>query len=169
MDWFTSDTHFGHSMLIREDKRPFSTVEEMDQILIANWNRRVSPQDTVYHLGDFTLGRDHDKYLNQLNGNKILIIGNHDRKQALKVATGWSAIYPLLELKKDKRPIVLCHYAMRVWNRSHYGSLHLYGHSHGKLAPTTQSCDVGVDCWNFYPILLEEAIERMRLFENDVI
>jgi len=59
-------------------------------------------------------------------------------------------------------PVVLCHYAMRTWDRSHYGSYHLYGHSHGKLERHGWSMDVGVDCFDFYPVSLRQVIEELN-------
>ena len=57
----------------------------------------------------------------------------------------------------DGLQLVLCHYAMRVWRNSHHGAIHLYGHSHGNLIGDSQSCDVGVDCWRFSPVSIEET------------
>lgn len=80
--WFTSDTHFGHQNIIRYSNRPFSDVDHMNEEIIKRWNKLVSPEDTVFHLGDVALGQI-DKSLacvGRLNGHKILIDdGNHDR------------------------------------------------------------------------------------------
>jgi calcineurin-like phosphoesterase family protein len=162
--YFTSDTHFGHTKVIQYSNRPFSNVEEMDESLITNWNNRVSKHDTIYHLGDFSFSRDPAKYFNRLNGNKILIRGNHDPKQTT-CKLPWSAIHNLYEFKYEGYNLVLCHYVMRVWNKSRYGAIQLYGHSHGTLAGTSQSTDVGVDCWNYAPVTLEEIIERLNTNE----
>ena len=80
--FFTSDTHFGHERIIQFCKRPFTSVQEMDEKLIENWNKVVGPNDYVFHLGDFCFkGSQYwDRILNQLNGHKFLIIGNHDLK-----------------------------------------------------------------------------------------
>lgn len=80
--FFTSDTHFGHQNILDFCKRPFNSVEEMDEALIKNWNNVVGPNDYVFHLGDFCFkGSQYwDRMLNQLNGHKFLIIGNHDIK-----------------------------------------------------------------------------------------
>lgn len=75
-----SDTHFGHKNIIKYCDRPFKNVEEMDKTLIENWNKTVSNQDTVLHLGDFALCSKERarQIMSQLNGKKILIKGNHD-------------------------------------------------------------------------------------------
>ena len=80
----TSDTHFGHSKSITFLKpdgnllRPFSSVEEMDEIMVENWNKKVGIKDTIYHLGDVAIPRRGLKILERCNGRKILIKGNHD-------------------------------------------------------------------------------------------
>jgi calcineurin-like phosphoesterase family protein len=89
MRHFTSDTHFGHANIIRYSNRPFDSVPEMNEALIANWNARVAWDDTIYHLGDVAMGPwtgdekegldSWDSILTRLNGYKILVIGNHDR------------------------------------------------------------------------------------------
>ena len=73
--WFTSDTHFGHKRIIELAKRPFSSVEQMDGVMIESWNARVRPGDLVYHVGDFAFA-DHTPYLERLNGQKFLVKGN---------------------------------------------------------------------------------------------
>lgn len=161
MKWFTADTHFGHANIIKYCRRPFADVEEMDRCLIQYWNEVVHPNDEVHHLGDFAFG-DHNKYLPYLNGTKHLVLGNHDHDKLLHKAVGWTSISNLDEVVIGDIHVVLCHYSMRVWNRSHHGSLQLYGHNHGNLPGTNKSCDVGVDCWNMKPIAIEHAILRMQ-------
>jgi calcineurin-like phosphoesterase family protein len=160
--WFTADTHFKHARANMLMHRPFSSIEEMDETMIARWNERVSKKDTIYHLGDFAF-TDHDPYLARLNGIKHLEPGNHDHSNRVKRATGWASIGGgLQEVTVNGVHIVLCHYALRTWNRAHYGALHLYGHSHGNLPGDNLSLDVGVDCWNFYPTSLEEIQLKLR-------
>ena len=80
--YFIGDCHFDHFNIIKYCKRPFSNVEEMNSFMIDKWNETVSPEDTVYYLGDISYGRDSrgpGYWLSLLNGNKILIKGNHDR------------------------------------------------------------------------------------------
>lgn len=83
--WLVSDTHFGHektcTVFKREDGsplRPFSCAEEMDEYMVKAWNERVKPTDKVYHLGDVVINRKAMKTLERLNGDKVLIRGNHD-------------------------------------------------------------------------------------------
>ena len=77
--FFTSDTHFNHANIIKFCNRPFKDVEQMNETLIANWNRVIGPNDTVFHLGDFCLGgaAEWTKVLDRLNGKIYLIMGNH--------------------------------------------------------------------------------------------
>lgn len=158
--WFTADHHFGHKRIIELAHRPFASVEEMDETMIALWNDRVAPGDMVYHLGDFAF-TEHTPYLRRLKGQKRLIVGNHDHSNRVKKAEGWSTVDGILHVTVGETPIVLCHYGLRVWNRSHYGALHFYGHSHGSLPGDSQSTDVGVDVWNFAPVSLDEIRERL--------
>lgn len=171
--FFTADHHFGHANIIRHTGRPFASLHEMNAHLTERWNAVVGPRDTVYHLGDIVWGNPKRMVaiLERLNGTIHLVSGNHDTKAALKkpCVDRFASVAPLLEIKvqdpevKGGRLIVLCHYAMRVWNRRHHGSWHLYGHSHGKLPeePGSLSFDVGVDCWDFTPIAYERVREVM--------
>lgn len=160
MIFFTSDSHFGHANVIKYCNRPFSDVDEMDEILIKNWNSVVGPQDTVYHLGDFCMGgRKPQEYLCQLNGKMFLIPGNHDKVTRFVgqyTKHGEVNILPeLVRVSLNGQYMTLCHYAMRVWDKSHYGAWNLHGHSHGALSPQGMQHDVGVDVNNYAPISIE--------------
>lgn len=159
--WFTADHHFGHANIIKYANRPFFSVEEMDMVMTREWNARVKPGDTVYHVGDFALG-NHAPYLAKLVGQKRLIVGNHDHSNQYKRAA-WATVDSMLAITVEDTPIVLCHYGLRVWNRSHYGALHFYGHSHGTLPGDSQCLDVGVDCFGFKPVSLTEIRERLAM------
>jgi calcineurin-like phosphoesterase family protein len=163
---FTSDTHFGHRNMTNEGKnysnRPFDTIVQMDETLIANWNAAVDQDDDIYHLGDFAMGKTPaPQILSRLNGRKHLIWGNHDSNQVRQLPE-WTSSQPYLEINLDGQFIVLCHYSMRVWNKSHRGAIMLYGHSHGSLPGTDQSCDVGVDNMGLKPVTLEEIRRYLR-------
>lgn len=161
--FFTADHHFFHANIIRFCNRPFCDVEEMNEVLISKWNSKIKEGDIVYHLGDFVWGKiSHVEHmLDCLNGKIVLIQGSHDNN-AIKIAHRFVNITPFLEIHEGGHHITLCHYALRVWPRSHYGSLHLYGHSHSRLEPVGKSWDVGVDNNNFEPLSLDEVLEIMK-------
>lgn len=181
---FTSDTHWGHSNIIKYSKRPFlfdpsrgpedprnRNVDLMDETLIKNWNYVVAPDDMIYHLGDFAFYKDQRKtrnVLRRLNGNKVLILGNHDEYLEPETLRMFSSVHKMLEIKVPdpdvgKQKIVLLHYSMNVWNKSHHGSWHLFGHSHGTLQdnPNSLSFDVGTDCHGYTPISYEQVKKIM--------
>jgi calcineurin-like phosphoesterase family protein len=171
--FFTADTHFGHANIIKYCGRPFKDANEMDDTLIARWNSVVTKDDTVYHLGDFAFknGRDIDNYFRRLNYKFLYILfGNHDKGLKdwwRRVGDGYTHGVKILpaeaEIKINGQGIILSHYAMRVWNKSHHGTWQLYGHSHGSLPddPNALSIDVGVDCHNFYPVDIEQVKKIM--------
>ena len=161
--FFTADTHFGHSKIIGYCKRPFKDVEEMDNEIIKRWNSVITNNDTIYHLGDFAFGNRFDKYFDRLNGKIILISGNHDRL-AIKNKEKFFDFYDTIhEIRIKGKLFVLCHYAMRVWNKSYHGSYHIYGHSHGTLTHSqgSSSFDCGVDTNNFYPYSYRDAVRKI--------
>ncbi|MEA2041648.1 MAG: metallophosphoesterase family protein [Bacteroidota bacterium] len=170
--YFTSDHHFGHKNIIKYSERPFKDINEMDEILIRKWNEKVNPEDEVYHLGDVGLSSSGKlrKILERLNGKIYLISGNHeDSAHACHTRFEWIKDYYELVIKDDEfekgeQLVVLFHYAIRNWNASHWGTYHLYGHSHGKLTddPNSLSFDIGVDCHNFYPLSYEEVKAIMK-------
>jgi calcineurin-like phosphoesterase family protein len=142
----------------------------------------VPPGAVVYHLGDFTLaGRAAaTRYFAQLHGQIRVLPGGHDERwlpkqfgldPALRSLDDIPVeiVSPLVTLEfpdlstdgQHPQVIVLCHYALRVWDCSHYGAWHLYGHSHGELSPMGKSLDVGVDVYPA-PISLGEVIALLR-------
>lgn len=166
MEWFTSDTHWGHENVLRYDNRPFSSIEEHDEELIRRWNVCVQPGDIVYHLGDVAWHNkqvDVERLLKRLRGTKILICGNHDQKSVVK-AEGWAKVTPYHEITIQGQKICLFHYRMTVWNRSHHGSWALHGHSHGTLpvSVTSKTLDVGTMCWSYAPVSFPEIATAMQ-------
>lgn len=192
--WFTSDTHYNHKNIVKgvaewEDKsqcRDFATLEEHNDALVNNFNKLVKPEDTLYHLGDWSFGGfDAIKaFRSRLKCENIhLIYGNHDH-HIERNREGVQGLFKSVQYYKEVAfpgtpKIILCHYAMRVWNHSHKGSWMLYGHSHGTLDanrpefanPTWigdmyytrnyRTIDVGVDTHALYPYSLEELKEIM--------
>lgn len=159
MLYFTSDPHYFHANIIKHVNRPYSSVEEMNKTLVTNWNNTVSSSDTIYILGDLSFGKTSEtiNLVKSLKGNKVLILGNHDRKLDKSVKELFSIVEPYLEIKWDNHDIILFHYAMKVWNKSHHGSWQLHGHSHGTLQQDLYSrqLDVGVDCHSYTPISIK--------------
>ena len=176
MNYYTADSHAFHGNILKYCNRPFASVDEMNEVMVANINDRVAKGDTIYHLGDWSFGprskpdiqlqRAIDFRSRIKCKNIILIFGNHDylrdnpefRALFTKTADILQIYDPFI-----KQKIVLCHYAMRVWNASHHGRYHIYAHSHGHLDPTnTFSFDVGVDCHNFCPISSNDIARIMQ-------
>lgn len=204
--WFTSDTHYGHKNIVRgttswttselkESKqkggshqgvRNFDTLEEHNLALVSIINRSVKSDDILWHLGDWSFGgKDNiEIFRNQLNCKNInLIFGNHDQHIEPENSIYrklFNSVQYYKELNINKTKFVMSHYAMRVWNQSHYGSIMLYGHSHGTLDELTpqlanptwigdqyyiknyKTMDVGVDTNHLEPYHLDQIREIMN-------
>jgi calcineurin-like phosphoesterase family protein len=162
--FFTSDTHFGDTRVLRLDRRPFASLHEHDEALIGWWNEVVGPHDEVWHLGDFVGQRllaSADALLGRLNGTKHLIIGNNDPARTLSAA-GWASVGHYREMTVEGVDVVLCHYPFRTWNGMGKGRIDLHGHSHGRLKPVPQQFDVGVDARHFRPMRISEIAPPPR-------
>lgn len=131
----------------------------MNEEMIQRHNARVSPGDEVFMLGDFALKmqpNDVNHVISRLNGHKHLIVGNHDTKNVKKYR-GFASVQPYLEKRIDGIKVCMMHFPILAWNRKHYGSFHLHGHSHGKQNyPGNpyllgRAMDVGVDTNQFRP------------------
>ena len=159
MYWFTSDQHYGHTNVIGYNKRPFKTVEDMDEQLIKNFNSVVGSEDITIHAGDFCwLNKKEEvykKYVSKLNGTHILLVGSHDHWQPNSAKYIWRK-------RIEGQLIIVCHYAMLTWESSHYNSWQLFGHSHGKLDLPHKQYDVGVDNNNLMPVSFNEICEIMK-------
>lgn len=180
--FFTSDLHFGHENVLRFDNRPFASVEEMDAELVRRWNAKVSKEDLVYVLGDLiwkSRNGDAHTLIKSLNGQIILIKGNHDRflhnaqaKKALAGVKDYDDICVTLEDGSVRR-CILSHYFIPMYNGHRHQAIHLHGHSH-----TTDEADlefqiakmlnykgfandifnVGCMYWNYEPVTLDEIL-----------
>ncbi len=180
--FFTGDLHFGHENVIAFDNRPFATVEEMDAELIRRWNNKVGKGDLVYVLGDFiwkTRNDDAPSLVKSLNGQIILIKGNHDRflhnakaKDALAGLKDYDDICVELENGTKKR-VILSHYFIPMYNGHRHQAIHLHAHSHfsdeadyevdfaDKLNAEgirNEIYNVGCMYWNYEPVTLDEII-----------
>lgn len=164
--FFTSDTHFGHENVIKFNNRPFKDADHMNEEMIRLWNSVVPIDGHVFHHGDVSLMTPDKtmRVLERLNGNIYLMKGNHEksvlRKQMTRDRFVWVKERYELYVDDDgkKQLIVMSHYGQRVWNKSHHGSWHTYGHSHGHMehTPWGRSMDVGVDCHDYRPISYRE-------------
>lgn len=163
--------HFFHTNILKYCNRPFADSSIMNYELIKRWNEKIGPDDVVYHLGDFALGcKEHqlNGIISQLNfGHMHVCSGNHEKcfsEWYYKNKPNNVSFYgSYLETKLLGRDFTLCHYAMKIWNRKHHKSLHLYGHSHNTLVEDNEarSMDVGVDTNNFYPYALSDILKYL--------
>ena len=136
MNFYIADPHWGHQNVMGFDSRPFNTIEENDMVLIGNWNNVVGIDDTVYILGDIGWygSTKMIEILKQLNGNKVLIKGNHDHK-LLKNQKFRDQFIEITDYKEivndDGSGLVLCHYPLITFRNHYRGNWwHFYGHVH---------------------------------------
>ena len=133
---YIADTHFDNEDILSYDNRPFDTAEEMNEALIANWNRVVKEEDLTFIIGDFHAGnaeRWRDT-LQKLNGKKALIKGNHDAWETIEeVRDLFEEVTEYKELTDGEDHVVLCHYPSPAFHNHYFGWIHLYGHVHGSF------------------------------------
>ena len=177
MTFFTADLHLGHANILQHCDRPFGSVEEMDETIIANWNSRVTNKDDVWILGDFAFRTavSAEAYLKNLNGHKHLVKGNHDKSwmKGLDVAKYFETVNEIAETNVEHHKLVLCHYPMMSWNRSHYGSYLVFGHIHNDtnlsfwpmIRDNDHMLNAGVDINGFYPVEFRDLIENNARFK----
>lgn len=157
-DFVTADCHFGHTNIIEYCGRPFSSIHEMNFELTRRWNSVVTQSDTVYILGDFAMGNKASipTYANKLNGRKILILGNHDRKKLEVFEPTYKSLIYSSEIFMIHNPrlvepsmltsqkTILCGHVHTAWKSRTIDEL-LY-------------INVGVDQWNFTPQLISDIV-----------
>lgn len=173
MVFFTADLHFFHENIIKHTQRPFHTVDEMNRTLIRRWNDKVTSEDEVYILGDFTMkGPDiAASVLYSLKGKKHLIRGNHDGfvDNARFDQTLFASVRDYMELKRYNTHFVLFHYPIAEWNGYGRGAIALHGHQHNHKDYNIKNqkdgllrYDVGVDANDMAPVSAEEIILFFR-------
>lgn len=172
--YFTADLHFNHTNILKFCNRPFKNVDEMNDKLIANWNSRVKPYDTVFHVGDFCFkggvegGKTNFRYWESyLNGRIIHVLGNHDYRNGLRgiiktitinISNKTAFVKHDPNITKDQLPLN-CDFM-------------LCGHVHEKWKIKTDSeigvpiINVGCDVWNFRPVRLDELINCFQKIEK---
>lgn len=180
--FFTGDLHFGHKNVLTFDNRPFATVDEMDAELIRRWNNKVGRGDLVYVLGDLiwkSRNNDAPALIKSLNGQIILIKGNHDRflhnskaKAALAGIKDYDDICVTLEDGTQRR-VIISHYFIPMYIGHRYNAIHLHAHSHfsdeadfeidfaeqlNRMGCKNEIYNVGCMYWNYEPVTLDEII-----------
>ena len=169
----TSDTHYHHANICRgtskwpvEDTRDFATLEAMDTALVDRINAVVPEDGVLFHLGDWSFGGRNRiwEFRRQLDVKTVhLLLGNHDEHMARDTSLHYlfDSVSRYKEIRVEGQNIVLFHYGMRVWNESHKGSWHLFGHSHDSLPPHGLSIDVGADTNDLKPYTFDEIKAAM--------
>jgi calcineurin-like phosphoesterase family protein len=164
--WITADLHFGDTNVIQYTKRPFTHADEMDRELIKKWNNVVKKDDTIYILGDFTLShnKDYIKGLcNQLNGKKILILGNHDTRHPKDyIQCGFYAAI--------RAPILYGTNVVLAYSPPHVdemidGLSYIHGHTHNKPHPLDQHPKVicvSIELTDYQPVELNDILKRLN-------
>ena len=174
--FLVSDTHFGHAgvcRFVRNDGvtklRPWDTAEEMDEAMVKAWNERVRPTDKVYHLGDVVINRKALGIMRRLNGDKVLIRGNHD----IFKDTDYREHFRELRAYHVMNGMILSHIPIHSESLGRFGT-NIHGHTHanrvmmpGFNGKITDIVDVRYHCvcveqTDFAPILFEDVIKRIE-------
>lgn len=158
--YLISDEHHYHSNIIKYDNRPFKDIIEMREMMIVKHNEIVTPNDITFHLGDFSMSKDYDnvnKIVERLNGKHYFIKGSHDEWLPPEHPERYMFSYNIYF-------IVLDHYQMDHWPRSHHGSIHFFGHQHGRSkSENIKGNKMEVFCgdFNYAPVSLDYLIKRI--------
>jgi calcineurin-like phosphoesterase family protein len=136
--WITSDLHFGHANIQKfcpVTRGRFKDIADMREVMIKEWNEQVAQDDETFILGDFAFlpAKDAVEILRRLNGHKILVEGNHDRKLLNDPAfrAEFKEIHQYLRYNHDGQIVIMLHYPIYEWDQMHRGAVHFYGHVHG--------------------------------------
>ena len=166
--YLVSDTHFGHAgvcRFLRNDGvtklRPWDNPEEMDEFMIKAWNERVRPNDKVYHLGDVVINRRALATLGRLNGDKVLIRGNHD----IFRDTEYREYFRELRAYHVMNGMILSHIPIHEESLGRFGT-NIHGHLHANRVMKDGAIDVRYHCvcveqTDFAPVLFEDVIKRI--------
>ena len=163
MIFFTADMHLFHDAVLKFERRPFSSVKEMNDEIIRRWNCLVSQKDETYILGDVSFGGKDETMaaIKKLNGQKLLVAGNHDKLNAeLKSLFGWVKDY--YKLRYNGMRFILFHYPKYSWDGKEKGSMHLHGHVHTNSHHDVEiinKVNVGMDLWSYAPVSMDEVLK----------
>ena len=176
--FLTSDTHFGHTNICKfttadgKPVRPWDNPDEMDEALVANWNSIVKPNDKVYHLGDVVINKKALKTVGRLNGDKVLIRGNHD----IFPDADYLQYFRSLRGYHVMNGCILSHIPVHPDSLGRFGT-NIHGHLHtnrvmkqfgkGEVLDTRYHC-VCVEQTNFTPILFEDVLKKIKAEGGEV-
>ena len=166
--YITSDTHWGHRNIMSfcpvSRARFRNDVDYMNEAMVKEWNDLVEPEDLVYILGDvaFLPATKAVEYMRRLNGRKILVQGNHDRK-LLKDPEFYGCfeeVHHYLDINYAGTKVVMFHYPIAEFDQMHRGAVHFHGHLHGGVSGLEhfRVKDVGMDATGMIAMLMEDAI-----------
>lgn len=167
--WITSDLHFGHKNIMSfcpvTRARFKNDVDYMNEEMVREWNALIAPEDTTYILGDiaFCNVQTATGFLRRMNGRKVLIKGNHDRKlvQDKSFCNEFVSVEDYLDVTYNGTKIVMFHYPIFEWDQAHRGAVHFYGHKHGGACPEVtqfRARDMGMDATGVIAMSMEAAI-----------
>ena len=167
--YLVSDTHFGHAgvcRFLRNDGvtklRPWDNPEDMDEFMIKAWNETVRPNDKVYHLGDVVINRRALATLARLNGDKVLIRGNHD----IFRDDEYRKYFRELRAYHVMNGMILSHIPIHEESLGRFGT-NIHGHLHANRVMKDGAVDVRYHCvcveqTDFAPVLFEDVIKRIE-------
>lgn len=171
--WIASDLHFSHKNALRyfPARHQFANIQQMNSEIISRWNSVVQPGDSVYLLGDvaFCDANTAVELLEQLNGNKILVAGNHDTRllQSPKFHSVFESVHQYLTVHHAGCQVVMFHFPLHEWDRMYHGSIHLHGHTHGiPTGVTGRIFDVSIDGNGCCPYDMDELVSLLQLVEQ---
>ena len=168
MNFYTSDQHFYHKNIIRYCDRPFQGIKDMHETMVKSWNKVVTPEDTVYCLGDFAMVGTNGsgqvrKVLSKLNGAKVLILGNHDEmKPFTYIDSGFLSVHTSLEMVDQGHEIVM-HHDPCIKCGIPNNKVFLHGHIHNlyKSIPEKNAVCVSVENWDYAPITMKQILKEL--------
>jgi calcineurin-like phosphoesterase family protein len=183
MIWFTSDLHFGHANIIELCNRPFDSIQHMNDMLVENWNSTVSNDDTVYVVGDFAMGiiADNLPIAQRLNGDKRLILGNHDRpfptgKNLDRWYKEYSQYFTDIRITET---VIVENISFEINHFPFYGDSHegdrfsdfipidngqylIHGHIHSTNKIVDNMIHVGTDAWDYKPASIDDILQLVK-------
>ena len=184
MIYYIADTHFRDQAIFDKCKRPFKSLDEMEEVIIQKWNAKVKDKDIVYVLGDITKDDDISslEIFSRLNGHKHLIVGNHDHLliEDIKESNVFESVKFIDLIMDNNRKVCICHYPLMDWMEFNRQGILVYGHIHNKTPNNGHpykmikdyykdlpAYNCGVDVCGFEPRTLDELISLKEANKNE--